>query len=100
MFNFFRKILLRYDFNHFQLKHTAEILCDFWNFKYYHTNRCNACHIYSTYFKAILSERWNKNWGDFETIITSIENHDQKYLCLMYQKNRWEIFDKLIELNK
>ena len=90
---------LRYDFNHFQLKDTAEILCGFWNFKY-HANRCKACHTYSTYCKAILSERWDKKWDDFETGITSIENHDQKYLFLMYQTNRWDIFDKLIELNK
>ena len=60
-------MLLRYDFNHFQLKDTAEILCDFWKFKYYHTNRCNPCRTYSTYCKAILSERWDEKWGDFET---------------------------------
>ena len=47
-----------------------------------------------------MSERWDKKWGDFETVITSIEKHDQKYLFAMYQTNRWEIFDKLIELNK
>ena len=33
-------------------------------------------------------------------LISAIENHDQRYLFLMYQLNRWEIFDKLIELNK
>ena len=91
---------LRYDFNHFRLKDTAEILCDFWNLKYYHTNRCNACHTYSTNCKAIFSERWDKKWGGFKTVITSTENHDQKYLSLMFKTNRWEIFDKLIELNK
>ena len=89
---------LRYDFNHFQLKDTAEILCDFWNFKYYHTNRCNACRTSSAYCKAILKDGM-KN-GVILKLISAIENHDRGYLFLMYQLNRWEIFDKLIELNK
>ena len=67
-------MLLKYDFNHFQLKDTVEILCDFWKFKYCHINQCTACNIYSTYCKKILSKRWDEKWGDFETIISSIEN--------------------------
>ena len=47
-----------------------------------------------------LIKKWDKEWGDFETIISAIEKRDGKYNFLMFQIDRWEIFDKLIELNK
>ena len=50
--------------------------------------------------KYILSKIWDKEWGDFETVISSIEKRDEKCNFLMFQIDRWEIFDQLIELNK
>ena len=85
-------------FEYFQLKDTAEILCDFWKLKYYHRNQCIIYNTYSTYCKAILSKRWDKKWSEFETVISSIKNLDSKYLFLINQTNSCEISDKLIEL--
>ena len=91
-------MLLRYNFDYFEMKDTAEILCDFWNYNYLHDK--SRCNVYSMYCKYILSKRWDKEWGDFETVISSIQKRDEKYNFLMFQIDRWEIFDKLIELNK
>ena len=86
----------------FEMKDTAEVLCDFWKFNYHHDkSRCKACSLYSMYCKYILSKTWDEKWGDFETVISVIEKKDKQYNYLMFQiKDRWEIFDKLIELNK
>ena len=86
----------------FEMKDTAEVLCDFWKFNYHHDkSRCKACSLYSMYCKYILSKTWDEKWGDFETVISVIEKKDKQYNYWMFQiKDRWEIFDKLIELNK